>query len=386
MSLQAEKTPPPQFDLQDDDEWEDEDISVSVGDPFEETITSADEDLFTKMMMAQGILMEHDRPDIIRWKTIDNALTTEKNRDWQGSKTSIILATPSVNVLLTHQSEGILINFLPPGIHTELISNIGEQSEGKAYVLAFDGRLVQYNTGEVDLAGREVGQPTAKERHKMEEKEQDLCKTARSMLERWDAEEGSLAMKSLGTYEADAGVAVTVVVSLMGDRTVKRLVTGLTKSFSIEGHLYNKHRHASIASFAREAVSSASSSPATCTLTEFGARLSRLQKTTCLRNQALREPPRREGGQQRQPEQGGVEHIQPPDPQNNVAPQGQQDAPQGQQDAPQGQQDAPQGQQDAPQGQQEAPQGQQATLQGQLAARQEQAGHKLQRTRSRGRR
>ncbi|KAI8484558.1 hypothetical protein Bbelb_376650 [Branchiostoma belcheri] len=72
-----------------------------------------------------------------------------------------------------------------------------------------------------------------------------------------------------------------------------------------------RHRHASIASFAREAVSSASSSPATCTLTEFGARLSRLQKITCLRNQALREPPRREGGQQRQPEQGGVEHIQP---------------------------------------------------------------------------
>ncbi|KAI8493180.1 hypothetical protein Bbelb_291840 [Branchiostoma belcheri] len=86
--------------------------------------------------------------------------------------------------------------------------------------------------------------------------------------------------------------------------------------------------------------------------------------TTCLRNQALLEPPCR----------GGVDNnanpsSQPPDPQNNVAPQGkQQDAPQGQQDAPQGQQAAPQGQQDAPQGQQDAPQGQQDAPQGQQDA------------------
>ncbi|KAI8487983.1 hypothetical protein Bbelb_344310 [Branchiostoma belcheri] len=80
--------------------------------------------------------------------------------------------------------------------------------------------------------------------------------------------------------------------------------------------------------------------------------------------------PRRGGGQvQRQPEQGRVEQVQPPNPQGQqAAPQGQQAAPQGQQAAPQGQQAAPQGQQAAPQGQQAAPQGQQAAPQGQQAA------------------
>ncbi|XP_078666802.1 uncharacterized protein LOC144908811 [Branchiostoma floridae x Branchiostoma belcheri] len=88
--------------------------------------------------------------------------------------------------------------------------------------------------------------------------------------------------------------------------------------------------------------------------------------------------PRRGGGQvQRQPEQGRVEQVQPPNPQGQQAvpqPQGQQAVPQGQQAVPQpqGQQAVPQGQQAVPQGQQAVPQGQQAVPQEQQAAPQPQ--------------
>ncbi|XP_019634952.1 PREDICTED: chromatin modification-related protein eaf-1-like [Branchiostoma belcheri] len=87
--------------------------------------------------------------------------------------------------------------------------------------------------------------------------------------------------------------------------------------------------------------------------------------------------PRRGGGQvQRQPEQGRVEQVQPPDTQGQqdapqgqqaTVPQGQQAVPQGQRAVPQGQQAVPQGQQAVPQGQQVVPQGQQAVPQGQQA-------------------
>ncbi|KAI8480228.1 hypothetical protein Bbelb_420270 [Branchiostoma belcheri] len=99
---------------------------------------------------------------------------------------------------------------------------------------------------------------------------------------------------------------------------------------------------------------------------EFGARRSRLQKRPSASGNSV---PRRGGGQaQRQPEQGRVEQVQPPNPQGQQdAPQGQQAVPQGQQAAPQGQQAVPQGQQAVPQGQQVVPQGQQAVPQGQQA-------------------
>ncbi|XP_035669936.1 uncharacterized protein LOC118411598 [Branchiostoma floridae] len=132
------------------------------------------------------------------WKTMGSALTAV-NREWEGSKASIVLAVPSVKVLLAHRTDNNLQNFLPPGIHTELITSISEEkgNEGKAFILAFDGRLVQYNTGEVDLAGLEIEQPTAKQRHEAEEMERDLCKTAKSLLERFSPEELDTNLQSM---------------------------------------------------------------------------------------------------------------------------------------------------------------------------------------------
>ncbi|KAI8507777.1 hypothetical protein Bbelb_140170 [Branchiostoma belcheri] len=120
------------------------------------------------------------------WKLIGSIITTkDMTKTLSGSESNIILAIPNVSRLLSYNIEDIATaNQKRPGIHDDLLSWLAQnQSPHSSFILSFDGRLVQANSGTVDLGGLELDGCTAKQREDKECQELDLCKDLKGHID-----------------------------------------------------------------------------------------------------------------------------------------------------------------------------------------------------------
>eukprot|EP00058_Branchiostoma_floridae_P011763 XP_002597251.1 hypothetical protein BRAFLDRAFT_66387 [Branchiostoma floridae] len=125
-----------------------------------------------------------------------------------GCDADIIFAIPSNTALENWQKKsqvGPAVG-LEPGIHTDILKELSQHHQGQeeSWILSWDGRKVQPNTGETDLGGLEEDGLTATARKEKRESEEIRLKIIEEILsdseEKPDLNDVQEAMKELSQY------------------------------------------------------------------------------------------------------------------------------------------------------------------------------------------